>query len=182
MPVTLDQLEEFFIAKRLKYRRESDRLVTGFATKQFRDETGRTGLAIVVRLDEGGKYLELVAPGLYRANGCEHRSALFQVLLDVTLRTKMIRFEHDPADGEIRCSVECPIEDGTLTAQQFHRMLECLAESVDRWHPVIRRAIEEGVVALDCTEPEPDAPLAAHARDGNRSGHVSLPAAGRPAR
>jgi hypothetical protein len=87
MPVTLDQLEEFFIAKRLKYRRESDRLVTGFATKQFRDETGRTGLAIVVRLDEGGKYLEFVAPGLYRANGCEHRSALFQVLLDVGTRS-----------------------------------------------------------------------------------------------
>jgi hypothetical protein len=36
-------------------------------------------------------------------------------------------------------------------------MLECLAESVDRWHPVIRRASEEGVVALDCPEPEPAA-------------------------
>lgn len=154
MPATLDQLEELFASKRLKYRREPDHLVTGFATKQFRDDTGRPGVAIVIRLDEGGKYLELVAPGLYRSHGCEHRAALFQALLDVTLRTKMIRFEHDPADGEIRCSVEFPIEDGMLTAKQFHRMLECLAESVDRWHPVIRRAIDEGVVSLDCPEPE----------------------------
>jgi hypothetical protein len=157
MPATLDQIEAFFAAKRLKYRREPDHLVTGFATKKFRDENGRTGVAIVIRLAEGGKYLELVAPGLYRSRDRAHREALFQALLDVTMRTKMIRFEHDPADGEIRCSVEYPIEDGTLTAKQFHRMLECLAESVDRWHPVIRRASEEGVVALDCPEPEPAA-------------------------
>ncbi|MFM8495505.1 MAG: hypothetical protein ACKOEM_08260 [Planctomycetia bacterium] len=157
MPATLDQLEAFFVAKRLKYRREPDHLVAGFATKQFHDENGRSGVAIVIRLDEGGKYLELVAPGLYRSHGCRHKAALFQALLDVTLRTKMIRFEHDPADGEIRCSVEFPIEDGTLTAKQFHRMLECLAESVDRWHPVIRRAIDEGFVTLDCPEPEPAA-------------------------
>lgn len=152
MPATLDKLEDFFTAKRLKYRREADHLVTGFATKHFRDETGRTGVAIVIRLDEAGKYLELIAPGLYRSRQCGHRGALFQALLDVTTRTKMIRFEHDPADGEIRCSIEYPIEDGSLTAKQFHRMLECLAESVDRWHPVIRRAMEEGVVALDCPE------------------------------
>lgn len=155
MALTLDQIEQFFAARRLKYRREADRIVAGFATKQFRDENGRSGLAIVIRPDEGGKYLELIAPGLYRSRDCEHRGALFQALLDVTLRTKMIRFEHDPSDGEIRCSVECPIEDGTLTARQFHRMLDCLVDAIDRWHPVIHRAMTEGVVGF-----EPVAPLA----------------------
>jgi len=153
MPLSLEQLEQFLEARRLKYRREPDRIVTGFATRNFRDETGREGLAIVIRLSEGGKYLELVAPGLYRSLGCRHREALFQALLDVTLRTKMIRFEHDPADGEIRCTIECPLEDGSLTAKQFQRMLDCLAEAVDRWHPVIRRAMDEGVVVLDSPEP-----------------------------
>jgi hypothetical protein len=153
MPLTYDQLEEFFKVRGLKYRRESDRIVTGFATRNFRDDRGHGGVAIVARLSEGGKYLELVAPGLYRSHGCEHRAALFQALLDATMRTKMIRFEHDPADGEIRCTVECPIEDGTLTAKQFERMLDCLAEAVDRWHPVIRRAMDEGVVSLDSAEP-----------------------------
>jgi len=153
MPLNLDQLEQFFRERRLKYRREPDRLVTGFATRNFRDERGQEGVAIVARLSEGGKYLELTAPGLYRSHGCEHPAALFQALLDATMRTKLIRFEHDPADGEIRCTVECPIEDGTLTAKQFQRMLDCLAEAVDRWHPVIRRAMDEGVVSLLPSEP-----------------------------
>jgi len=153
MPLTIDQLEQFFKARRLKYRREPDRIVTGFATRNFRDDRGQEGVVIIARLSEGGKYLEFVAPGLYRSHGCEHRAALFQALLDVTMRTKMIRFEHDPADGEIRCTVECPIEDGELTSKQFQRMLDCLAEAVDRWHPVIRRAMDEGIVSFDNPEP-----------------------------
>ena len=148
MPATLDQIEGFFTARRLKYRRDKDQIVTGFETHRFRDQQGRTGVAVVVRLDEDGRYLELVAPGLYESRGCAHPAALFQVLLDITMRTKMIRFEHDPADGEIRCTIECPVEDGELTERQFHRMLDGLAESVDRWHPVISKAMDTGDVDL----------------------------------
>jgi hypothetical protein len=153
MPASLEQVEGFLAAKRLKYRRDADQIVTGFEAKRFRDEQDRAGIAIVIRLDEDGRYLELLAPGIYNSRGCRHPAALFQVLLDIAMRTKMIRFEHDPADGEIRCTIECPLEDGSLTERQFLRMLECLAESIDRWHPVIRRAMETGVVALDLPRP-----------------------------
>lgn len=156
MPVTLDQIEQFFIARNLKYRREKDRVVAGFRSERFRDDRGREGIAVMVRLDEQGRYVEFVAPALYRSRGCQHPAALFQVLLDITTRTKMIRFEHDPADGEIRCAVECPVEDGSLTARQFDRILDGLTGAIDRWHPVIRRAMDTGVVGLD-----PPRPLAA---------------------
>jgi len=153
MPVSLEHLERFLTAQRLKYRRDADQLVTGFEAKRFRDDQDRAGIAVVIRLDEDGRYLELLAPGIYNSRSCRHPAALFQVLLDITMRTKMIRFEHDPADGEIRCTIECPIEDGSLTERQFIRMLECLAESIDRWHPVIRRAMDTGAVGLDLPRP-----------------------------
>ena len=147
--MTLDQIETFLAARKLKYRREPEQIVTGFETRRFRDDRGRSGIAIVLRLEEQGRYLEIVAPGLYCSRGCGHQAALFQVLLDITMRTKMIRFEHDPADGEVRCTVELPIEDGGVTARQFQRMLDGLVEAVDRWHPVIRRAIDAGTVGLE---------------------------------
>ena len=153
MAVTLDQLEQFLVARKLRYRREKDHLVVGFRSEQFRDERGRDGIAVAVRIDEQGRYVEFVAPGLYCSRGCRHISALFQALLEVTMRTKMIRFELDPTDGEIRCTVQCPIEDGTLTAKQFDRILDGLRNAVDRWHPVIRRAMDTGVVNLDAPRP-----------------------------
>lgn len=153
MAVTLDQLEDLLVARQIKHRREKDHLVIGFRSEHFRDDRGRSGIAIAVRIDEQGRYVEFVAPGLYSSRGCRHNAALFQALLEITMRTKMIRFELDPEDGEIRCTVECPIEDGTLTARQFDRILDGLRNAVDRWHPVIRRAMDTGVVDLDMPRP-----------------------------
>jgi hypothetical protein len=146
--MNLEQIEAMLVAQGLKYRLQADHIVTGFATRHYRDASGRPGVAIVIRLSEQGTFLEFMAPGLYCSQGCHQSTALFQVLLDITTRTKMIRFEHDPEDGEIRCSIDCPIEDGTITPRQFRRMLDCLAESVDRWAPVIRRAMDTGGVEL----------------------------------
>lgn len=147
--MNLEQIEAVFVEQGLKYRLQADHILTGFATRHYRDEQGRPGVAIAVRLAEGGTFLEFIAPALYNSRRCRHPAALFQVLLDITTRTKMIRFEHDPADGEIRCSIDFALEDGKVTPRQFRRMLDCLAESVDRWAPVIRRAMETGSVELE---------------------------------
>lgn len=153
MAVTLDQIEQFLVARQVKHRRERGQLVIGFRSEHFRDDHGRAGIAIAVRVDEQGRYLEFVAPGLYSARGCRHAAALYQALLEITRRTKMIRFELDPTDGEIRCTVECPIEDGTLTPKQCDRILDGLYHAVERWHPVIRRAMDTGEVDLDAPRP-----------------------------
>ncbi len=153
MAVTLDKLESFLVARNLKYRRERNQLLVGFRAEHFRDESGRPGIAVVIRVDEQGRYVEFLAPRLYCARGCKHAPALFQALLEITTRTKLIRFEFDPEDGEIRCAVECLIEDGTLTQRQFDRILDGVTAAVDRWHPVIRRAMETGVVNIDAPRP-----------------------------
>lgn len=147
--MNLEQIEAILVAQGLKYRLQADHIVTGFATRHYRDASGRAGVAIVIRLSEQGTLLEFMAPGLYCSQGCHHSAALFQVLLDITTRTKMIRFEHDATDGEVRCSIDFPIEDGKVTPRQFRRLLDCLAESVDRWAPVIRHAMDTGCIDLE---------------------------------
>lgn len=149
MPINLEQLEAMFVEAGLKYRLEEEgHLLTGFATTSYENEDGRRGVAIAVSVSEDGEFLEFTAPRLYDARRGRDPGRLFQALLDITMRTKLVRFEHDPEDGEIRCTVSYPVEDGGLTRRQFRRMLEAIPKAVDRWHPVIRRVLDEGVVDL----------------------------------
>jgi len=150
MPINLEQLEAHLVADGLKYRLDDEGyLLTGFATRNYVGPGGREGVAIAIRVDEDGEHVEFTAPQLYTSRGCDHTAALFEALLAITMRTKLIRFEYDPSDGEVRCTVECAVEDGGLTKRQFFRMLHCLSESIDRWHPVIRAAMDSGVVNLE---------------------------------
>jgi hypothetical protein len=150
MPLNLEQLEAYLVEEGLKYRlADEGYLLTGFATRNYVGPGGREGVAIAIRVDEDGEHVEFTAPQLYTSRGCAHPAALFEALLAITMRTKLIRFEYDPADGEVRCTVECAVEDGCLTRRQFFRMLHGLSESVDRWDPVIRAAMETGLVNLE---------------------------------
>lgn len=150
MPINLEQLEAYLVEDGLKYRlADEGYLLTGFATRHYVGPGGRAGVAIAIRVDEDGEHVEFTAPQLYTSRGCEHPAALFEALLAITMRTKLIRFEYDPKDGEIRCTIECAVEDCSLTKRQFLRMLHCLSESIDRWDPVIRAAMESGVVNLE---------------------------------
>ena len=152
MPLHLEQIEAFLVEAGLKYRLEDGgaggHVLTAFATSCYENADGRRGVAIVIDVSEEGEFLEFTAPRLYDARRCREPGTLFQALLDVTMRTKLVRFEHDPEDGEIRATVTYPVEDGGLTARQFRRMVEAIPKAVDHWHPVIRRAMDEGVVDL----------------------------------
>jgi len=150
MSLNLEQLEAYLVEEGLKYRlTDEGYLLTGFATRNYTGPGGREGVAIAIRVDEEGEHVEFTAPQLYTSRGCAHPAALFEVLLAITMRTKLIRFEYDPSDGEVRCTVECAVEDGCLTRRQFLRMLHSLSESIDRWDPVIRGAIDAGLVNLE---------------------------------
>lgn len=161
MAMQMERLESFLLAEKLKFRsHEAGHIVVGFATRNYTAPSGDTptargsddrfkGIAIAVRLSENGQYLECLAPGLYDLGSCRHRDAVLRALMAIMQRTKMVRFDWDPADGEVRCSVECPLEDGSLTRRQFIRMLRALPEIIDDWDPVIRAAMETGELRLD---------------------------------
>lgn len=149
MAVNLEQLEAFLVEADLKYRLEdAGHLLTGFATQAYENEDGRRGIAVAVMLSDDGRVLEFTAPRLYDSRRCRAPEKLFESLLAIAMRTQLVRFELDPEDGEIRCTVSYPVEDGGLTRRQFMRLLEAVPRAIDRWHPVIRLAADQGVVDL----------------------------------
>ena len=61
----------------------------------------------------------------------------------------MIQFEYDDSDGEIRAIIEFPLEDAELTRRQLLRAVQALVQIVDKYHPVIYKALREGVIEFD---------------------------------
>ncbi len=150
---TLAVLESYLLEEGLKYSVHEDYIRTSFATDLYRDQEGDPSVFIAARLDEDGEYFKLMAPNLYAypPDG-PNRADVFRVLLGVCWRSKLIKYEYDERDGEIRAIIEFPLEDGTLTKRQFLRCLNGLVQIVDEYHPAIASAMSGGPGSLDMAE------------------------------
>ena len=154
MAMKIERLESFLLTAQLKFRTaKAGHLVVGFATDHYVSADGTRGIAVAVRLDEDGRFLECIAPELYDLSDCPHRDTVLRLLFMIMQRSKLLRFDYDPDDGEVRGLTECPIEDGSLTYEQFTRLLTAIPELIDRWDPAIRRTIQTGEIRLELAEP-----------------------------
>lgn len=71
--------------------------------------------------------------------------ALFQTLLQISWDTKMVQFEYDPDDGEVRAIIEFPIEDSTLTCKQLMRCIYGITGVLEKYHEQITDAMRSGL-------------------------------------
>lgn len=151
MGSTLEQISEYLDSEGLQYRIDQDRSVifTGFGTEQYLDKDGEHHLNMVISLEEDGEFLKIFTPQCYSALDETNRPALLQTLLMVSWKTKMVQFEYDDSDGEIRAMIEFPLEDAELTRRQLLRSVQALVQIVDKYHPVIYKALREGVIEFD---------------------------------
>ena len=148
MGSTLEQISEYLDSEGLKHRIDKDKdvIFTGFGTEQYVDKDGENHLGMVIALEENGEFLKIFTPQCYSALDETNRPALLQTLLMVSWKTKMIQFEYDDSDGEIRAIIEFPLEDAELTRRQLLRSVQSLVQIVDKYHPVIYKALREGVI------------------------------------
>lgn len=86
---------------------------------------------ILLILTQNGRFLQMVIPQFLNLKEHVYKGIAFQTLLNISFELKMIRFEYDLSNGEVRASVELPLEDAPLTAQQFNYALEGLVKVVD---------------------------------------------------
>jgi hypothetical protein len=157
MSATLATIESFMIQEGLKYSVHDDYVRTSFATDLYRDQDGDASVFIIARLDEDGEYFKLMAPNLYHCPADNPNAAeVFRTLLGVCWRSKLIKYEYDERDGEIRAIVEFPLEDSALTSKQFLRCLNGLVQIIDEYHVAIAKAIDGGSASLDEAEEEAD--------------------------
>jgi hypothetical protein len=128
MGATLEQIGRYLDNLGWEYRFDDqvERIITGVEADNLED------FMIVAQLDEDGRFFRLFAPQvLSNVKNHRHKVAILQTMLAISWETKMLQWEYDPSDGEIRAIIEFPLEDSTLTEKQFNRCLSGLIELVD---------------------------------------------------
>lgn len=153
MATTLGTIEGFMVADGLKYSLHDDYIRTSFATDLYRDPDGDPSVFIITRVEEDGEYFKLMAPNLYHYPPDGPNTAeVFRTLLGICWRSKLIKYEYDERDGEIRAIVEFPLEDSSLSSRQFIRCLNGLVQIIDEYHAAIAAAMDGAHASLDEAE------------------------------
>lgn len=145
MAMTIQEVEELVREIGLKFGQEDGRIVLGCGTKAYTNAHGRTMLFVRISLWEGGEYIRIEAPYAMKAAG-PHVETFLKACMMAQWRTKLIQFEYDEKDGEIRPVVEFPLEDGKITSKQLGRCLLGLVSLMDGLYPTLERALDEGVI------------------------------------
>jgi len=142
MATTVDQISEYLSHRGCKHKLDTakSRIVINIQAENF------DGFKVVVQLDDDGEFFQLYAPEvLSGVNHHPYKDAILQTMLCISWETKMLQWEYDPSDGEIRAIIEFPLEDGTLTERQFYRCLNGLVELVDDFAmPRLQAVMETG--------------------------------------
>ena len=150
MATTIEEVVSFLAEEGLRFSHSegNDYLRTGFATQKYVDADGAKLLHLIVAVEEQGKFIKIAAPAAYHFHhdGTSfHKLALFQTLLQICHMTKMVQFEYDAEDGEVRAIIEFPLEDALLTSRQLMRCIHGLVKVMDRNHFTIVDAIKHGL-------------------------------------
>lgn len=153
MATTLEQLTGFLDEFDLKYHADEENtlILIGFCCNPkstYRDEDGEAYVRMVIRIQEDGDFLSVFVPNAWNIDACPHKAAVFEVLTCIPAQYKMLRFDYDPTDGEIRPNIELSLEDSSITSRQFHRMVIGVLQGIQRFDRVIRRAMNSGEVSF----------------------------------
>jgi len=128
MATTVEQIATFLDNRGWFYEidEQAQRILTRVQAENIEN------FVIVIHLHEQGRFFEMFAPRIL-SNIQKHRfkEAILQTMLCISWETKMLQWEYDPFDGEIRAVIEFPLEDAEMTEQQFNRCLEGLVQIVD---------------------------------------------------
>lgn len=179
MATNVQEVAGFLNAMTLKHRVTDDgKIRFAVAMGNYRRETGDDGLLFVISLPEDGEYFQIFCPNAWSAVGPNVNVAL-KACMSIQWQTKLIQFEYDEADGELRPIIEFPLEDAPLTEKQLRRCVAGLLTLVDDYHATIRGAIDRGVIEM----PKPTAaaaPAVSGAAAALQAALAALEAEGRP--
>ena len=150
MASTIAELSSFLDARNVQHEiADAATIVTGFGgLDAYRDADGEAHVRVVVRLEEDGQYVKVFAPGAYQI-ALDDAGPVLQACAMIQWRTKLVQFEYDESDGELRPIVEFPLMDAAMTADQLLRCLTGLVGLLDHYHPVLARARDTGEIAFD---------------------------------
>lgn len=130
-----------------------DVICFGFQLEQswtnYRNPAGSAIHEFVISLRNDGEFVTVYLPRTWIIADCPHKAAVFEVLATCQGQRRMIRFDYDPEDGEIRANMEMWLADTPLTHAQLMWMVQQLSRGVCWLDPAIRHAMQSGAVSLE---------------------------------
>jgi hypothetical protein len=145
MGTTIDEIESHLQALDVKFQRQNESMVrVGWTTETYKNSEGEQTLSTFIELLEQGEFLNLIVPRAFTIKESA-RGAAYLACLAIQWQTKMLQFELDHNDGELRLVIEIALEDASLTKQQLARMISALPASADRYFGVFEKINETGV-------------------------------------
>lgn len=149
MATSLPEISTYLDAASVRYRHHDDQtLVLMYEMEQYRNGDGELALLLAITLEEDGQYVKIFAPSAFNVADSDHLDVFLRTCMMVQWKTKLVQFEYDPSDGEVRPIVEFPLEDAPLTQAQLMRSVSGLVGLLDHFAPTLQKAIEEGVVEM----------------------------------
>jgi hypothetical protein len=160
MSMTLSELAETAKKAELELSpQEGEASLWGHWNTKFFKHPGLDEKSLELRfgLDEDGEFLYVMSLPLYCLKDCPHKAEALEAMLTIAYVTKSVSYEYDPTDGEVRATIEMPLQDGRVTPDQFAAMCNLLAATIDCYDTVIRHAMNTGVIDMSLEgKPLPD--------------------------
>jgi hypothetical protein len=158
MALTMDQLQKLLKAQDFKYflHPEKPALMVG--------ATGTNGsYQFLIALENEGQFLQFrTLRYLFCKADDPHLAVAMKVIGHLNYMVRMAKWGWDPRDGEIDVCADVWIMDGTLTTEQFKRVLFNYLAAIDLNHPRLKQAVESGT---DPGEVDPMSTLPPELRD-----------------
>lgn len=175
MAVTLDDVAKLLDEQGLRYSRDEQAgaLLAGFKTEAYRNKDGDAAAQLFLEVDESGEWLRVFSPAAYNLAGCRNLAAVLEVFAGIQWRTKLVCFEYDSSDGEIRPAVTHAVEDTSLSGAQLSTLIQAIPLILDSYHPVVVRAIKTGVVDFDAEDTDDPVDRAANHDPSRRAARTS---------
>lgn len=156
MAITLQEIAKYLEAEEFNYKLDAERevIVTGVA------KNGQSG-ALYIRMKENGEMFSLEMEPLKDDTSGHfdvsvnhpHLMLLLQQMLYANYQTKFGSWEYDPSDGDLKFTVELPVEDGTITLKQFHRIVSGAFTALDS-QAAFKKILETGKVPAEESQEE----------------------------
>lgn len=152
MATSIAELEQHLTHLQLAHRRhENGALVLSWAVDHHRDPHGDHRLVTVLDVAEDGELVVMYGLSSYTVTSPQVGPAL-AVCAMITTRVPLVRYAFLHTERRIVPMIHLSVEDGTLTPGQVDRCLHTLVNVIDRYHDVVRLAIEEGRVDPELVE------------------------------
>jgi len=162
MAMSIDRIAGLLDELDLSYQEQDGYLFVNMETQVYRDEEkqGDKDLTLMLEVEEEGEFFTLLAPRAYFVRG-KHQDAFLRACALIQWRTRLVKFAWDAGDGEVRPTIQLPLEDGEITRRQLQRSIYAICSIIDQYHEALQRAATEGVVALPGDETDDDEATAA---------------------